>query len=161
MQVAKHKVVSINYTLKDDAGAVLDSSAGGEPLLYIHGIGNLVPGLEQALEGKGTGDSVKVSVTAKDGYGERDPSLVQDVPRRMFEGTSKVEPGMRFHAMGERGVQVVTVTRVAGDMVTVDANHPLAGQTLHFDVEVMDVRDATREELDHGHVHGPGGHHHH
>jgi FKBP-type peptidyl-prolyl cis-trans isomerase SlyD len=161
MHVAKHKVVSINYTLKDDAGAVLDSSTGGDPLAYIHGIGNLVPGLERELEGKQAGDKLKVSIAAQDGYGERDAELVQQVPKRMFDGANAIEPGMRFHAMGEGGVRVVTVTRVVGDMVTVDGNHPLAGQTLHFDVEVMAVRDATREELDHGHVHGPDGHHHH
>jgi FKBP-type peptidyl-prolyl cis-trans isomerase SlyD len=160
MQVAKHKVVTINYTLKDDSGAVLDSSVGGEPLVYIHGIGNLVPGLESQLEGQSAGANLKVSVAAKDGYGEHDANAIQDVPKRMFEGVQKIEAGMRFHAMGEHGVQMVTVTKVIGDMVTVDANHPLAGQTLHFDVDVVAVRDATREEIEHGHVHGPHGHSH-
>jgi len=154
MKIAKHAVASIHYTLKDGAGAVLDSSDGNEPLAYIHGIGNLVPGLETALEGKASGDKLSVSVAPADGYGPRDDKLVQKVPKRMFEGS--VELGMRFHA----GPSVVTVTLIQGDMVTVDANHPLAGQDLHFTVEVIDVRDASEEELEHGHVHGAGGHHH-
>lgn len=155
MQIAKHAVVSIHYTLKDPAGAVIDSSDGNDPLAYIHGIGNLVPGLEAALEGKGKGEKLSVVVAPAEGYGPRDESLVQQVPKRMFEGDVAV--GMRFHA----GPSVVTVTKILGDMVTVDANHPLAGQDLHFAVEVIDVRAASEEELEHGHVHGPGGHHHH
>ena len=154
MNIAKHVVVSIHYTLKDGAGAVIDTSSGNEPLAYIHGIGNLVPGLEAALEGKGKGTKLDVTVAPAEGYGPRDDKLVQKVPKRMFEGG--VEVGMRFHA----GPSVVTVTHIIGDMVTIDANHPLAGQDLHFSVEVMDVREASEEELEHGHVHGAGGHHH-
>jgi FKBP-type peptidyl-prolyl cis-trans isomerase SlyD len=154
MNIAKHAVVSIHYTLKDGAGAVIDSSAGNEPLADLHGIGNLVPGLETALEGKGKGEKLDVTVAPAEGYGPRDDKLVQKVPKRMFEGG--VEVGMRFHA----GPSVVTVTHIIGDMVTIDANHPLAGQDLHFSVEVMDVRAASEEELEHGHVHGAGGHHH-
>jgi len=154
MQIAKNAVVSIHYTLKDDAGAVLDSSEGGEPLAYLHGNGNLVPGLEAELDGKAKGAAFAVSVAPQHGYGERDAKLVQRVPKRMFEG--QIDVGMRFHA----GPSVVTVTQVQGDMVTVDGNHPLAGQNLHFAVEVVEVRAATEEELEHGHVHGAGGHHH-
>lgn len=154
MQIAKHAVVTIHYTLKDDAGEVLDSSDGGDPLAYIHGIGNLIPGLESQLEGKQKGAKLEVQIAPKDGYGEFDANLVHQVPKRQFEGN--VEVGQRFHA----GPSVVTVTKILGDMVTVDGNHPLAGKNLNFKVEVMDVRAATAEELDHGHVHGAGGHHH-
>lgn len=154
MQIAKDSVVTIHYTLTDDAGKVLDSSAGGEPLAYLHGNGNLIPGLESRLEDQTKGAKLEVKVLPKDGYGEFDAQLVHQVPKRQFEGA--VEVGQRFHA----GPSVVTVTKILGDMVTVDGNHPLAGQNLNFKVEVMDVRAATAEELDHGHVHGAGGHHH-
>jgi FKBP-type peptidyl-prolyl cis-trans isomerase SlyD len=161
MQIAQDKVVMIHYTLRNDAGEVLDSSSGGEPLAYLHGQGNIIPGLEKALEGRQTGDSLSVSVEPAEGYGVRDDRLVQQVPRRQFGGAN-VQPGMQFHAQTSQGqARVVTVMRIVGDMVTVDGNHPLAGQSLHFDVEVTGVRDASSEELEHGHVHGPGGHHHH
>jgi FKBP-type peptidyl-prolyl cis-trans isomerase SlyD len=162
MQIAQDKVVLIHYTLTNDGGKVLDSSSGGDPLAYLHGQGNIIPGLEKALEGKQAGDKLNVRVEPAEGYGVRDDSLVQQVPRRAFGSVSKVEPGMQFHAQSAQGqMRVVTVTHVKGDMVTVDANHPLAGEVLVFDVEVAEVRDATGEELEHGHVHGPGGHHHH
>lgn len=161
MQVAKHKVVTIDYTVKDTAGDVIDSSDGGEPLAYIHGTGNLIPGLESALEGKSEGDSVNASIPPEQAYGERDEDLVQAVPRELFQtGEQELHPGMRFQAQSDEGPQVVTVVEVGDEEVTVDANHPLAGATLNFDVTVVGVRDATSEELDHGHVHGPGGHHH-
>ena len=162
MLIAQDKVVLIHYTLTDDGGKVLDSSSGGDPLAYLHGQGNIIPGLEKALEGKQAGDKLNVRVEPAEGYGVRDDSLVQQVPRRAFGSVSKVEPGMQFHAQSAQGqMRVVTVTHVQGDMVTVDGNHPLAGEVLVFDVEVAEVRDATGEELEHGHVHGPGGHHHH
>jgi FKBP-type peptidyl-prolyl cis-trans isomerase SlyD len=162
MQIAQDKVVLIHYTLTNDGGKVLDSSSGGDPLAYLHGQGNIIPGLEKALEGKQAGDKLNVRVEPAEGYGVRDDSLVQQVPRRAFGSVSKIEPGMQFHAQSAQGqMRVVTVTHVKGDMVTVDANHPLAGEVLVFDVEVAEVRDATGEELEHGHVHGPGGHHHH
>jgi FKBP-type peptidyl-prolyl cis-trans isomerase SlyD len=161
MHIAPEKVVLIHYTLKNDAGETLDSSSGGDPLAYLHGQGNLIPGLERALEGKQAGDKLSVSVGPGDGYGQRDDKLVQQVPRRQFGGAN-VQPGMQFHAQTSQGqTRVVTVTNIVGDMVTVDGNHPLAGENLHFDVEVTEVRDASAEELEHGHVHGPGGHHHH
>jgi FKBP-type peptidyl-prolyl cis-trans isomerase SlyD len=160
MKVGKHKVVSIDYTLKDDDGTVIDSSQGGDPLAYIHGTGNIIPGLENALEGREQGENLSVSVAPGEGYGDRDDAMVQVVPRHLFEVESELQPGMQFQAHSDQGVSLVTITAVEGDQVTVDANHPLAGQNLHFDVTVVDVRDASEEELDHGHVHGPGGHQH-
>lgn len=161
MQIAQDKVVLIHYTLTNDAGETIDSSSGGDPLAYIHGQGNLIPGLEKALEGKQAGDKLNVKVGPAEGYGVRDDKLLQQVPKRQFGGAN-LQPGMQFHAQTSQGhARVVTVVRIQGDMVTVDGNHPLAGENLNFDVEVTEVRDATQEELEHGHVHGPGGHHHH
>ena len=160
MQITANCVAYIHYTLKDDAGAVIDSSSGGEPLAYLHGAGNIVPGLEKALEGKAVGEKIAVKVAPEEGYGTRDEALVQQVPRRSFQGVRDLKEGMRFHAQTQQGPVAVTVTRVQGDMITVDGNHALAGVTLNFEVEITKVRDATPEELIHGHVHGPGGHHH-
>src|SRR5579863_6374752 len=153
MRIGKHSVVSIDYTLTDKNGEVVDSSKGQEPLAYIHGTGSIVVGLEEALEGKEKGATLKVSVPPVKGYGERDEKLAQKVPRSMFD-VKDLEPGMRFHAQADHGSHVVTVTAVDADNVTVDANHPLAGETLNFEVTVVDVRAATEEELSHGHVHG-------
>lgn len=156
MQISKHKVAAIHYTLRDDAGTILDSSEGRDPLYYLHGKGNLIPGMEDGLEGKVKGDKAKIDVAPEKGYGVRNPELIQEVPKQAFGG-QPVEVGMQFQTnQGE----LITVTNVGPDTVTVDGNHPLADQNLHFDVEVVDVRDATAEELAHGHVHGPGGHHH-
>ena|SRR5579859_36046 len=160
MQVAADAVVSIHYTLKDDQGTVLDSSAGGEPLAYLQGHGNLVPGLEKALEGKEGGSKVAVTLSPDEGYGKRDAALVQRVPKRSLRGQGEIRKGMQFQMQTKDGVRVFTVTAVVGDIITLDGNHPLADQTLHFDVEVVSVRGATQEELEHGHVHGAGGHHH-
>ena len=160
MQIAQDTVVSIHYTLTDDAGEKVDSSVGGDPLFYLHGNGNLVPGLENALEGKQVGDKVTVKVPPAEGYGEYDKAMVQRVPRRSFKGVGDVKPGMQFQVQSDHGPRSVTVTNVTGDMVTVDGNHPLAGKNLNFAVEVMEVRTPSEEELAHGHVHGPGGHHH-
>lgn len=153
MQIAKNAVVAIDYTLRDTEGEVLDASPEGQPLQYLHGAGNIIPGLEKALEGKEAGDDVDISVPPEEAYGERDDRLQQDVPLSMFQGVDKVEAGMRFQAQTQAGAQVVTVAAVSGDTVTVDANHPLAGQTLKFEVKVADVREASDEELEHGHVH--------
>jgi FKBP-type peptidyl-prolyl cis-trans isomerase SlyD len=160
MQVARDAVVLVHYTLTNDAGEVLDTSSGGEPLAYLHGHGHIVAGLEEALEGKAAGDKLKVALPAEKAYGLRDASLVQNVPKRAFQGVKELKAGMRFTAQTEQGPRAVVITRVVGDMVTVDGNHPLAGVPLNFDVEVASVREATDEELTHGHVHGPGGHHH-
>jgi FKBP-type peptidyl-prolyl cis-trans isomerase SlyD len=161
MSISNNSVASIHYTLTDGEGKVIDSSQGQEPLAYLHGAGNIIPGLEKALAGKVVGDKFKVSIPAAEAYGVRDDNMVQELPSNMFSGIDKIEVGMEFHAETEHGLQVVTVTKVEGDTVTIDGNHPLAGVDLTFDVEVADVRDATQEELDHGHAHGAGGHHHH
>ncbi len=160
MEIAADRVVSIHYTLKDDAGAVIDTSAGGEPLAYIQGHGNLVAGLEKALEGKSDGSTVHVSVPPVEGYGVHDAALIQRVPKRAMQGSGEIKKGMQFQARTDNGMRVFTVTALVGDMVTLDGNHPLADKTLHFDVQVVNVREATTEELEHGHVHGAGGHHH-
>jgi FKBP-type peptidyl-prolyl cis-trans isomerase SlyD len=160
MSITRDSVVTIHYTLKDDAGTVIDSSSGGEPLAYLHGHGNIVPGLERELTGKKTGDKLSVKITPSEGYGEYDPNLTQTVPRRSLRGIKDVQAGMHLHAQTEEGTRTVTVTRVVGDMVTLDGNHPLAGKNLNFDIQIEDVRQATEEELSHGHVHGPHGHHH-
>jgi FKBP-type peptidyl-prolyl cis-trans isomerase SlyD len=154
MQIANNAVVAIDYTLRDTEGEVIDASPEGQPLQYLHGAGNIIPGLEKALEGREAGDDVDVSIAPEDAYGERDDRLQQDVPRSMFEGVDNIEAGMRFQAQTQSGTQVVTVAAVSGDQVTVDANHPLAGQTLNFKVKVSDVREASEEEIEHGHVHG-------
>ncbi|HSU69655.1 MAG TPA: peptidylprolyl isomerase [Tepidisphaeraceae bacterium] len=160
MQISKGKVVSFDYTLKDDSGTVLDSSQEAGPLAYLHGVGGLVPGLERALEGHSTGDQLNVKVQPEDAYGQRNEQLVQSVPRKSFQGVEKIEPGMQFQASQGQQKQMVTVVGVTPETVTVDANHPLAGKPLNFDVTIREVRDATPEESQHGHVHGPGGHHH-
>ena len=159
MSIKKDSVVTFNYTLKDEAGEVIDSSPAGEPLAYLHGHGNLVPGLERELEGKAAHDKLTVKVAPADGYGDYSQDLIQKVPRRSLKGIPKITVGMRLHAQTGQGPRAVTVKAVTGDMVTLDANHPLAGKNLNFDIEILDVRDASAEELAHGHVHGPGGHH--
>jgi len=161
MPVARNSVVLIHYKLTNDAGEVLDQSEKDSPLAYLHGRGNLIPGLERELEGKQSGDKLKVTVAPADGYGEYDKDLLQSVPRSAIQGVAEIEPGMQLQARSDEGVRMLTVVEVDSDSVKLDGNHPLAGKTLHFDVEIEDVRDATKEELSHGHVHGPGGHHHH
>lgn len=160
MEIAADRVVLIHYTLKDDAGAVVDTSAGAEPLAYIQGHGNLVAGLEKALEGKQDGDAVVVSVAPADGYGKHDAALIQRAPKRSLQGSGEIKKGMQFQARTDDGMRMFTVTAVVGDMVTLDGNHPLADKNLNFDVKIVSVREATSEELEHGHVHGAGGHHH-
>lgn len=160
MPIKQDSVVSIHYTLKDDAGEIIDSSADREPLAYLHGHGNIVPGLERELEGKNEGDKLTVTLAPADGYGEYDKTLVQKIPRRSLRGVSQVRVGMQLHAHTPQGPRAVTVTHLTGDMVTLDGNHPLAGKNLHFAIEVTGVREPTEEELAHGHVHGAGGHHH-
>ncbi len=160
MEIKSNKVVSINYTLTNAEGKVLDTSDGRAPLLYIHGKGNIIPGLEKALEGKKEGDKLNVTVAPEEAYGIRDERLVQIIPRSSFEGVEEIEPGMQFQANFEGHPQIIVITKVEGDNITIDANHPLAGEQLTFDVAITEIRDATEEELAHGHVHGPNGHHH-
>ncbi len=160
MEAANQRVVYIHYTLTNDGGEVLDSSRGGEPLAFLYGAGNIIPGLEKALGGKTAGEQLQVRVEAGEAYGERDERMVQEVPRSAFQGVDQIEPGMAFNAQSNQGPVRVVVTAVSEATVTVDGNHPLAGQALNFDVEVTEVRAATEEEMTHGHVHGPGGHQH-
>lgn len=160
MQIERNKVVSIDYTLTDDNGSVLDTSKNHGPLAYLHGVGGIIPGLEQALEGRAPGESLNVQVPPDQAYGRRDDALIQSVPRTAFRGIDNIQQGMQFQANAGGQNRVVTVVDVDDQNVRVDANHPLAGKTLNFDVTVRDVRDATPEELQHGHAHGAGGAHH-
>ena len=160
MQIETHKVVTLNYTLTDNDGNVIDQSNDAS-FVYLHGANNIIPGLENALSGKQAGDTLDVSVAPQEAYGERDDAKQQSVPRDMFPQDTDIEPGMQFHAQGPGGeTLVVTVARVEDDSITVDGNHPLAGVPLNFAVEVIEVREASQEEISHGHVHGPGGHQH-
>ena len=158
MQIADRSVAAFHYTLTNDGGDVIDSSRErDQPLAYLHGAGNIVPGLEKAMAGREVGDSFKVDVEPQEGYGPRHEEMVQSVPRSAFQGVPEVKPGMQFQANGPQGQVLVTVIEAGDEEVKVDGNHPLAGQTLHFDVEVTEVREATEEELTHGHVHGADG----
>tara|TARA_R110002111_G_scaffold237881_1_gene299154 strand:- start:1037 stop:1519 length:483 start_codon:yes stop_codon:yes gene_type:complete len=160
MKVAENKVVLIDYTLTDNAGEVIDSSEGAGPLAYLHGAGNIVEGLEEALTGKEAGAEVKASIEPAKAYGERHEDMKQEVPKELFGGVENIEVGMQFQSETDQGPVLVTVVAISDEMVTVDGNHPLAGVHLNFDVTIREVREATAEELEHGHVHGEGGHHH-
>jgi FKBP-type peptidyl-prolyl cis-trans isomerase SlyD len=153
MVIQKDRVVSIDYVLKGDDGVVIDRSEG-EPLVYLHGNSNIIPGLERHLDGRKAGDSVACVIAPADAYGESDAELIFTVARTDFAEPEKIEVGMQFQTQEDGGTRVVTVVGVEGDQVKIDANHPLAGKSLHFDVSVKDVREATLEELEHGHVHG-------
>jgi FKBP-type peptidyl-prolyl cis-trans isomerase SlyD len=160
MQVAENTVVDIDYTLTDDDGQVLDSSEGRGPLTYLHGVGGIIPGLERELDGKQVGDQLQVAVAPADGYGERNEALRQDVPRDQFGGVEDLDLGMQFRVDTDAGPMVLTIVAIEGDLVTIDGNHPLAGVNLNFAVTVRSVREATEEELAHGHAHGPDDHEH-
>jgi FKBP-type peptidyl-prolyl cis-trans isomerase SlyD len=160
VEIAPNHVAFFHYTLTDAEGSKLDSSEGESPLSYIHGHRNIIPGLERALTGKQAGDSFKITLDPEEAYGAYDDSLVQTVPRQAFEIEEDLEVGMQFQAQFKDGERIISVKAIRDDEVIVDGNHPLAGETLTFDVEVTDVREATEEELSHGHVHGSGGHGH-
>ena len=161
MLIADQHVIAIEYTLTNEAGEVLDSSEGSEPLVYLHGAGNIIAGLENALVGKAVGDELEVSIEPADAYGEYSAELITNIGREMFEGVEQLEVGMQFHASApDGGMQIVTIRDIEGDEVTIDGNHPLAGQQLNFKVKVASVRAASEEEIAHGHVHGEGGHQH-
>jgi FKBP-type peptidyl-prolyl cis-trans isomerase SlyD len=160
MKVAENTVVVIDYTLKDNEGSMLDSSEAAGPLAYLHGAGNIIQGLEEALLGKEAGDEFQASIEPEKAYGERHDQLQQDVPRDLFTGVDNIEVGMQFQSETDQGPVLVTVVAMNDETVTVDGNHPLAGVHLNFDVTVREVREASAEELEHGHVHGEGGHHH-
>jgi len=160
MKIEQNKVVAIDYTLTDNNGTVIDTSEGREPLKYLHGRGALISGLEKELEGKVTGDKLDVAIAPEEGYGVRNEALLQSVPKEHFAHVPNVQAGMQFQANGEHGPILVTVVEVTDDKVVVDGNHPLAGVVLNFKVEVKEVREASAEEIEHGHVHGEGGHAH-
>jgi FKBP-type peptidyl-prolyl cis-trans isomerase SlyD len=160
MQISQNAVAAFHYTLTDDKGQIVDSSEGRDPLTYLHGSGQIVPGLEKQMEGRAVGDKFTAVVAPEEGYGVHQPELMQEVPKEAFQGVQDIQPGMQFQGRGPQGEINVTATRVEGDKVFIDGNHPLAGQTLHFAIEVTGVRAASEEELQHGHVHGAGGHHH-
>ncbi|MCW8806991.1 MAG: peptidylprolyl isomerase [Rhodanobacter sp.] len=160
MQISQNSVAAFHYTLTDDKGQVIDSSEGRDPLTYLHGSGQIVPGLEKQMEGRKVGDKFNAEVAPEEGYGVHHAELMQEVPKSAFQGVEDIQPGMQFQGRGPQGEINVTVARIEGDTVFIDGNHPLAGQTLHFAIEVTEVRDASAEELEHGHVHGAGGHQH-
>jgi len=160
MQITANKVVTINYTLRDDTDTIIDSAQEGD-FAYLHGASNIISGLEKALEGKSVDDELSVSIEPADAYGEHNPDMTQVVPREMFGAEGDIQVNQQFHAASPDGQEiVVTVKAVDDENITVDGNHPLAGITLHFEVKVVDIRDASDEEIDHGHVHGPDGHQH-
>ncbi len=160
MQLTKHKVATINYILKDKEDNILDESSDSS-FTYLHGASNIIPGLENALEGSKAGDKVSVDVKPEDAYGERNLEMIQRLPRDMFPEEVDVKEGMQFHAQSSNGdTVIVTIDSIDGDEVVVDGNHPMAGKHLRFDVVVVDIREATEHEIEHGHVHGEGGHDH-
>ena len=159
-KITQNAVVSLDYTLTNDAGDILDKSENGQ-FVYLHGANNIIPGLEKALNDKSLNEKFDVTIEPADAYGLKDESKKQVVGKEMFEADSPIEPGVQFHAQSPEGeMLVITVTEVNGDEVTIDGNHPLAGERLHFSIEVKEIRDASEEEISHGHVHGPDGHHH-
>ena len=161
MKVGKDKVVLMHYTLKNDAGDVIDSSEGGDPLPFLQGHGNIIPGLESALEGSKEGDKLDVSIKPKEGYGERMQEAIQEIPSSAIQGIDEIKVGMELQSQDQDGkVHFFNVTKIEDDKITVDENHPLAGQTLHFSVSIESIRKAEAEELSHGHVHADGQHHH-
>jgi FKBP-type peptidyl-prolyl cis-trans isomerase SlyD len=154
------RVVSFNYTLRDPAGKVLDTSAGGEPISYLEGAGQIIEGLDEQLRSTAPGAKVRVVVPARKAYGDRDPAQMQKVNRSVLPVEGELKLGDQFQTGPDRHDPIVTVAGIEGDEVLLDANHPLAGVDLTFDVEIISARDATPEEISHGHVHGPGGHQH-
>jgi len=161
LKIGDDHVVTFHYTLTNNLGEVLDSSVDADPLTILQGAGNIIPGLEDALMGKTQGEAFKVTIQPEDGYGIRHPELMQVMPRAAFAGVNNLEIGMEFTAQGPNGhTQRVGITAIDGDDIPIDGNHPLAGEVLHFAVTIEDVRKASNEELEHGHVHAPGGHHH-
>ena len=160
MKIVKDTVVQMHYKLTNKEGMLLDTSEGREPLTFLHGKGMLIPGLEKQLEGKKVGDKFLAEVNADEAYGQRHDDMIHVVPKANFNGDGELKPGLQIQIDTNQGQQIAIVTKVEGDDVTVDMNHPLAGMDLIFDIEITKIRKATEEELSHGHVHGPGGHQH-
>jgi len=160
MIVEKSKIVSFHYTLKNAAGEQMESSRDKEPMSYLHGANNIIPGLERAMEGRAVGDEFTVTIEPEDAYGERNDNNVQRVAMKRLKGVGKLRPGQILNLQTQKGPVQVTVLKVGRFNVDVDGNHPLAGQQLTFDVEITAIREASGEETTHGHAHGPGGHQH-
>ncbi|MBL4712342.1 MAG: peptidylprolyl isomerase [Gammaproteobacteria bacterium] len=157
MQIELNSVVTLHYTLKDNDGSLIDKSDDGD-FLYLHGASNIIPGLENALTGKVVDDEFSVSISPEDGYGIKDPKRIQEVPKEMFEKTGEIQVGVQFHAQSPEGeAMVVTVIEMKPDSVVIDGNHALAGVELNFSVKVIDIREASEEEIAHGHVHSADG----
>ena len=154
------KVIGFHYTLKNDAGEVLDSSVGGDPMLYLAGSGQILMALDAAINGLAIGEKKSVSLTAKESYGEINPAFKMNVKLSQFPPGTEVEKGLQFRISNEPGSPMFRVMNVLGDEVFIDGNHPLAGEALHFDVEITESREATEDEISHGHAHGAGGHNH-
>lgn len=160
MTIAKESVVTMNYTLKNNEGEIIDTSEGREPLVYLHGVGALIPGLENELEGKSITDKLQVVIAPENAYGSRRDDLLRVVSKEGFQGEEELVEGMRVQLDTEQGPAIALVVKIDETEVTLDLNHPLADMTLNFDVEITEVRAATTEEIEHGHVHGEGGHNH-
>ena len=160
MNITKDSVVQFHYTLTDEQGTQVESSFNSDPIAYLHGHKNMIVGVEKALEGKAAGDEFSVTVTPEEGYGERQEDAIQRVPVKHLQGAKVWKPGMIAKVNTEQGERQLTVVKAGRFMVTVDLNHPLSGKTLTFDIKVEDVREATQEEIEHGHAHGVGGHQH-
>jgi len=159
MKIGKNKIASLGYTLKNDDGQILDQADKDHPFLYMHGTGGIIKGLENALEDKSVDDNFNLIVAPEDAYGERDNTLTEAVPKTMFEGIpdEELKAGAQFHAQTAQGAQIISIASVDGETINIDANHPLAGETLHFEVSILDIREATEEEIAHGHPHMEGG----
>jgi FKBP-type peptidyl-prolyl cis-trans isomerase SlyD len=160
MKITTNSVVSLDYTLKNNVGDVLDSSQGRTPLLYLHGVGALIPGLENEIDGMEKGQAKTVVVQPEHGYGHRSDELLHVVPKSGFTGDEEMQIGMQVQLETEQGPAIASIAKIEGEEITLDLNHPLAGEVLTFDISIADVREATADEIAHGHVHGPGGHHH-
>ncbi|MGB1017808.1 MAG: FKBP-type peptidyl-prolyl cis-trans isomerase [Chitinophagales bacterium] len=160
MNITENAVVQMHYKLTNKEGMLLDSSEGREPLTYMHGKQMLIPGLENQLNGKEVGNKFVAEVPAAEAYGQKSDEMIHLVPKENFKGDGELKPGLQIQIDTNQGQQMAIITKVEGNDVTIDMNHPLAGMDLSFDVEIVDIREATKEEIEHGHVHGPGGHQH-
>jgi FKBP-type peptidyl-prolyl cis-trans isomerase SlyD len=159
MPIEKNQVVLFHYSVRDEQDNVVEDSHGGEPNAYLHGHGGIIKGLEEALEGRDAGDTFSVTVTPDKAYGPRKPDAIQRVPIKHLMGAKRWKAGMVAQVQTEHGPRHVVVAKVGHKFADVDTNHPMAGRTLTFDIEIIEVRDADAEEIAHGHAHGPGGHH--
>ena len=160
LTIQKNHVVSFDYTLKSDDGTLIDTSNGRDPLTYLHGAGALIPGMEKALEGKSEGEDFKVTIPPAEAYGDRNENLLHKVDRKELAHLPDLALGMELEVKADGAPLIMTIVELNDEFVVLDGNHPLAGQTLNFDIQVKTIREATAEEISHGHVHGPGGHHH-